>query len=514
MLEGYPSPLVDYLTLGFVEGFKLEFEGERVSFQSENLLSARDNPQVVETKLQKELEAHRLAGPFQSPPFSTFRVSPLGVVPKKTPGDFRMIHHLSFPKGSSVNDGISPENSSVSYSTIQDAISYIKAVGQHCFLAKTDIKNAFRIIPVHPDDYPMLGICWKGLYYYDRAMPMGCSSSCKIFETFSTAVEWVARHKCGIPYILHLLDDFLIVAPTESLCRKQLDIFISICGYLGIPIALDKTFGPLQVLSFAGIELDSNLMEARLPADKVSKCLEFLSNFQRRKKVSLKEIQSLIGLLNFACSVIVPGRAFLRRLIDLTIGIRAQHYSIRLTSSVKEDLKVWSTFFTEFNNKSFFLDEKWSTSHKLSLYTDAAGALGFGAIFDNSWCYGTWPIEWTSFNIAILEFYPIILSLYLWGEELQNKSILFFTDNEALVHVINKQSCREKTLMSFVRKMVSVCLKRNIMFRAKHIPGVKNTMADALSRLQVSTFRDLAPATMDPSPTDIPQHLLPQNWVI
>ena len=69
---------------------------------------------------------------------------------------------------------------------------------------------------------------------------MGCSSSRKIFETFSTAVEWVARHKLSIPYILHLLDDFLIVAPTESLCHSQLNIFLDMCYYLGIPIALEK----------------------------------------------------------------------------------------------------------------------------------------------------------------------------------------------------------------------------------------------------------------------------------
>ena len=64
-------------------------------------------------------------------------------------------------------------------------------------------------------------------------MPMACSSSCKIFETFSNAVEWVAHQKLSIPCILHLLDDFLIVAPTESLCQSQLNIYLNTCYYLG-----------------------------------------------------------------------------------------------------------------------------------------------------------------------------------------------------------------------------------------------------------------------------------------
>ena len=97
---------------------------------------------------------------------------------------------------------------------------------------------------------------------------------------------------------------------------------------------------------------------------------------------------------------------------------------------------------------------------------------------------------------------------------MRNQSILFFTDNEALVHVINKQSCRDKTLMVFVRKLVSICLDNNILFRAKHIPGTHYTLADCLSRLQVQTFQKLAPASMNPFPTDILLHLQPQSWPI
>ena len=114
----------------------------------------------------------------------------------------------------------------------------------------------------------------------------------------------------------------------------ETDIFLSLCSYLGIPIAREKTFGPLTTLSFAGIELDSIQMDARLPSDKLSKCIELIEAFLKRKKVTLRELQSLIGLLNFACSVVRPGRAFLRRLIDLTIGIHSGHFMIRLSKKI------------------------------------------------------------------------------------------------------------------------------------------------------------------------------------
>lgn len=280
-------------------------------------------------------------------------------------------------------------------------------------MAKTDIKNAFRLIPIQSADYPLLGMKWDGLYYYDRCMPMGCSSSCKTFETFSTSVERIAQNKLKISSILHLLDDFLIVARTANLCSNQLQLFLDTCSYLGIPITLEKTCGPCTTLSFAGIELDSQLQLARLPKDKLDKCIQLISDFLLRKKVTLVELQSLIGLLNFACSVIIPGRAFLRHLIDLTIELRAAHHRLRLTPKVKDDLRVWLNFLEEFNGKSFFLDEHWTNSNKLHLFTDAAGSLGFGAILGNHWCYGQWPQTWLGRNIALLEFYPIVLSLYL-----------------------------------------------------------------------------------------------------
>ena len=223
-------------------------------------------------------------------------------------------------------------------------------------------------------------------------------------------------------------------------------------------------------------------------------------------------MQSLTGLLNFACSVIAPGRAFLRRLIDLTVGIQCPHHLIRLSKDVKEDLKVWQSFLANFNGRSFFMEETWYSSTKLDLYNDALGALGFGAIFGSKWCFGKWPASWSYRNIAILEFYPIVLSLYLWGHAMRNRCILFFTDNESLVHVINKQSSKDNSLMFFVRKLVLICLEYNIVFKAKHIAGVKNRLADSLSRLQVQYFKQLAPAHMDKLLTEIPLHLQPQSW--
>ncbi|KAK7492349.1 hypothetical protein BaRGS_00016446 [Batillaria attramentaria] len=138
-------------------GFRVGFSGPLPVATGKNLKSALEYPQVVQAKLQQELSLGRIAGPFQTPPFSQFCTSPLGVVEKKTPGTFRLIHHLSYPEGHSVNDGIPQTEAQVSYQTIDDAVQLVRTLGQGCFMAKTDIAEAFRIIPLSPSQYHLFG---------------------------------------------------------------------------------------------------------------------------------------------------------------------------------------------------------------------------------------------------------------------------------------------------------------------------------------------------------------------
>lgn len=133
LLAGYSPALKTLLVDGFRNGFRISYIGELSSFESPNLQSALQNPEIVSAKLMKKIEAGRVVGPFKAPPFPIFRTSPIGIVPKKAPNELRLIHHLSYPKGSSVNDSIPDECSSVHYATISDAIHILKKLGTGCF---------------------------------------------------------------------------------------------------------------------------------------------------------------------------------------------------------------------------------------------------------------------------------------------------------------------------------------------------------------------------------------------
>ena len=118
------------------------------------------------------------------------------------------------------------------------------------------------------------------------------------------------------------------------------------------------------------------------------------------------------------------------------------------------------------------LPDRWLTSKNPKLYTDAAGSLGYRAVFGMHWFYGSWPEKWKSFNITLLELYPIVIIVEIWGHLMANRYVVFFTDNRALVDIINKQTGKERGVMVLIRHLVLCCLRHNIPFRSKYVLGV------------------------------------------
>ena len=448
------------------------------------------------------------------PPFSAFRVSPLGLVPKKETGQYRMIHHLSYPKGNSVNDFIDNDLCSVRYTKFDAAIEMVQQLGKGALLAKTDIKSAFRLLPVSKVDFQLLGFKFEGRYYFDKALPFGCSISCATFETFANFLQWVIRSSCPVGRVEHYLDDFLFGGPQNTdHCSIIMRGFLSHCVNFGVPIAEEKTEGPKTVLIFLGLEIDSVLMQVRIPVVKIQVMVTQIEEILKHKRsITLKELQSLLGSLNFMCRAIVPGRPFCRRLINATCGIQCSHHHIRLTEGMRQDLKMWLRFFCDFNGISLFIDAQWLTNWDVSLYTDSSAAenKGFGIFFQGQWTCSVWPQSWIKQgrlqDITLLEYFPILVAIYIWGEKLSNRKVLLHCDNKAVVQVINKQTTKSLDIMVLVRALTLKCLKLNIVLRAEHIPGCKNVIADSLSRLQITRFRQLAPEA-DDCPASIPSLL-------
>lgn len=500
------------LIYGLTYGFKLQYSGTRLPVKAKNSKSVSEHPDVVRQKLDKEIALGRVAGPFDCPPLPTLRISPIFIATKKN-GDFRLIHNLSHPDQNSVNDFIDSKFCSVRYSSIDDAVQMVKRIGNGGKLAKADIKSAFRLLRVSPSDFDQLGFVFDNKYYFDKCLPMGASISCSIFEKFSSALHWFTEVRSGNKNILHYLDDFLFGGETKtSVCQETLDTFRDTCKLWGVPLAEDKTVEPVEVLTFLGIEFDTIKMELRLPVEKLDEIRLVLTFFIRSKKVTLRQLQSLIGLLNFACQVIMPGRAFCRRLIDATCKVDKPHHKIRVSHAMREDIKVWISFLSKYNGVTVMLDSLWSSNDNIELFTDSAGGRnkGFGIYFQGKWAQSCWPKDWvengTLKDITFLELFPVVVSIYIWGSFLKNKKIIFNIDNQSVVVIINKKSSKSVRVMSLVRILVLTTLENNIMIKAEHIPGKFNKIADSLSRCDFQRFRSLCPSA-DREGTEIPDHL-------
>ena len=307
--------------------------------------------------------------------------------------------------------------------------------------------------------------------------------------------------------MVHVLDDFLIIAPSRTEAQQHLLVFLEFCTRTGIPIAQKKTEGPTRSLTFLGILLNVPNSTMQLPQDKL------IRQPQSKSTATLKELQSTLGHLNFTCRAVVRGRAFLRRAFALTHKAAKPFHHIKITKEAQADFDTWGKFLESYNGRSFFLFDEIGTTRVLRLYTDSSGKLGIGAVFGKAWLHGTWPDEWLHFDISFLELYPIVLTAYLWGHQLSNRTVEVHTDNIALISILNNSSSSKPHIMSLVRALVATMLKFNFIFRALHIPGMENEEAYALSRQQIGRFKHLQPDA-NPFPVTIPQHLRPGNsWL-
>jgi len=267
---------------------------------------------------------------------------------------------------------------------------------------------------------------------------------------------------------------------------------------LNIPLAKHKTVGPTDSLEYLGITLDTTNMQARLPLNKLTRMRNILHQFVNKNFCTKRQLLSLLGHLVFACRVIIPGRTFLSRLLEASKKVTRLHYVVRLNQGCKLDIKMWLCLLSNWNGVSLFLDKDPISNSALHLFTDASGTIGFGGYFQGQWFCSAWPrhvLEQVDkdLSIAFQELYPIVVAALLWGSCWSRKRILIHCDNQATVYIINKGRSPCAAIMRLMRRLVIVAATYNFQFLAAHSPGCTNSIADALSRLNLQKFRQLAP---------------------
>ncbi|PPQ83077.1 hypothetical protein CVT24_012468, partial [Panaeolus cyanescens] len=446
-LQDYPDQSFVASLLHIIQhGANIGFKGEDFAPPCSNLPSAFEDATFMDQAVSKMVSSEQVHGPFLTSPIPNLRCSPLGsVTRKRNPSKRRLINHLSWPDGKSVNDGISDDEAVITYDLFERAIEDLVASGPFSLMAKLDLKEAFRHVPIRAEDWHHLGFSWRNQLYYCVVLTFGLRSAPYIFNLFAEALHWIIQRH--IPARLrHYLDDFLLTfSPLDdpSRCHLAVEWVISLGKTLGLCFQDEKTLWPSQVVDFLGIELDSALMEARLPLDKLNILLDLLADWNRKRLVTLRETQELSGYLQFASQVIPFSRTFMRRIFDFQSRFHSRFHRLHVSSGVKADLRWWSTFCTSWNGVRL-LGQAQQQHH---VFTDASGTKGIGGHFQNHWFASRVPRRFRSRDIQFKELYAILQAILRWADVWSHSHVIFHCDNQAVVAWLESGTSRSSPSM-------------------------------------------------------------------
>ncbi len=505
------------------QGVDVGFTGDRAPRpDAENLQVDEIDMVKVDAVIAADVAAGKKAGPFDTKPDGMIFISPIGAVPKTGTDKIRVIHHLSHAfRGDSVNGSIH-ETEKLQLGSFDEAVRGIRAAGPGCLLIKMDVDAAYKQVPVRPQDWPLLGFCWRGNYYYERVLPFGLKSSCRLWEYYARALHHFFEHTLRIPCVVHYVDDFLFVIrpcrDTMAVARQHLTDASGLAARIGVLFSAKKTEGPTTRLTFLGIELDTIEMVARLPQDKLVRLRTLITDWGTKSSATIKEYEQFGGFLHWCCCVIPAGRPFTGRLYKLIAGLkynrgkpgagRAQVYAI--SKDVREDIVWWHTLVSQdacrWTGVAVLPDRSiWRAADEF--YTDAC-LTGYGGHCGTEWFASGWPpdvfaaaMRLQKVAMPFLELYALVCAAHAWGHRYAGKAIIFRTDCEAAMYAVNKGTSSEPDMSHLVRELALAAGRNGFVYRATHVPGVLNQGADILSRHGMcDQYRALCP-NANPQPT-------------
>ena len=410
------------------------------------------------------------------------------------------------------------------------------------FLGKMDLSSAFRVLPLKIKCF-----CWlifkaedpdDGIvkYFVEKCLPFGASISCVHYQRFSNSLKHLLEYRTGKKgrRVTNYLDDFLFLTLKKLICNDMIEQFIKLCQELNVPVAFKKTEWASTMLVFLGILLNGQSLTLSIPVEKQQKALKFLHEITSKKRVTIKQLQTLTGYLNFLTKAIVPGRTFTCRMYAKYTNIKGamtnkgrpkQYYHILLDSEFRLDCEIWKTFLEHYSDLSLCrpmidLDTQ-VTAKQLKLYSDASKntCLGMGVVFNTQWQFAQWEpgfIEKYQPSIEYLELLVVVSAILTWGDQLANLRLILFCDNMAVVNMIYNgmvSSC--ENCMFLLRLLTLNNLVHNRRTFARYVKSEENYLSDSLSHLQFKCFWRLAPQDMCKYPSPISPLIWPPSkiWI-
>jgi hypothetical protein len=489
VLPGADQVLLEEVQAAVEDGVKLEFPlGPPPPGTYTNTFSFKMNQKVCLERLRvyEELGALRR---LDSLPDGAYYVQPLHAVVK--PGKkARVCVDLS----RNLNDYLPDQP--FHYSSVAAGVRLAQECPGQAWFVKLDLSSCFLSFPLHPDDWQYYVCKAGGDYIQFLRMVFGLKSAPRTASLLLDVVS-SALTDAGIAHVRYL-DDFFLVATTRERVWACAHRAAALIAEFGLALSPEKVEGPAQVLEFLGIVFDSTVETLSISLERKKELMGLLADFDGKGWASRTAVQSLLGKLSFAATVLPGARPFLRRIIDT---LRLGHSRIALGVIFRADIAYWATHIDKWNGRAkwrvdaadpfVFGSDASTTGFAYGLESSPARALASlpahlkpGTVRMGCWSAsaGHAAKQQTSSEIQWGEFFAPLAAAVEYGKKLEGSHVVFVVDNESDVHVLNRLSSREPRVCALLRSLCDTALRFNFSFSAVHRPGKDNDLMDWASR--------------------------------
>ena len=493
---------------------------------------SNDNPSFstsekigIGQQLKKWLKTGVVLGPFDKSyaEANGVTLNMLFGVPKPD-GSTRPILNLSDDKGIgfSINNLLDPTLCTVEYAQTKQVVQTVRALGKNAWLWAKDLKDGYYNVSINFADIHKLGFIFEEKIYLFQRLPMGLSSSPKIFTDFMKFPIWAIKtdrpdlyyvnidptlidlntfikdadvyktaDSATLAILFYYLDDILGGHPSKKKAWEQFKHSETILKKLSLQTKNAKSKPPAQIQRWLGKLYDTVKQWLKLPPEKVEKYVKDLKILLTKKSVSKRVLLSHIGRTRHMASIYRPLAAFARNLEVWAHSVPYLSHHIRLSRPLKNDIDlcIWGMLRASNYGISFDQFLKPALIPDIILYTDASLKIGIGG-YSNE---GHWiKQEWKNIKLfqannrdivwrELVAIYAFIDSLKYY---LNKKTVHVYTDNEPCKYMLisMRSKLKRPDLQRIINEICKIFIEFEITPWIEHIPGKSNIIPDALSR--------------------------------
>lgn len=484
LLYGYhDKEIVEWLRFGWPIGRPLEAPDPQPILL--NHKGATLYPDHIDQYLKKEIQANATIGPFIGIPFrNRIGISPITSRPKRSNTQTRrVILDLSLPLKASVNDYIPKDHYlnqpfKLRYPTIDTLAKRVFDIGTQALIYRVDEERSFRQNPLDPIDYGMIGMFWKGFYFFDVNSPQGLRTGVLFCQRFTNSIRYIMNQMDF--FLLNYLDD-LHGCEHKSKIWQSFETLLRVLRDIRRDVAHDKTTKPTSQIEVLGIWFDVIQQIIAVAPDRVHEIMHILDKWRFKSHATKKDMQKLIGKLQFIAKCVRPGRVFIARMLRWMHKMSDHEYR-RIDNQTRADIKWWYYMIPRHSSVSVIWHLQVETADK-EIASDA-NLEGCGAHSETHFFHCLFPQKIMNItnNIAQRELLTIAASLKVFGSQIRGKKVTFLCDNQASVACVNSGRAKDDFMQKVLREIAFLSAMGDFLIRTRYIDTRSNRPADILSR--------------------------------